>query len=66
MTIECNGSLYQDTVDLLHAFTSGFASVERIMKNLFVRNLFLWPRFHASVVAALENNKVWNAINCYW
>jgi hypothetical protein len=45
-----------------HAFTSGFASVERIMKNLFVRNLFLWPRFHASVVAydivVLSENKL--------
>lgn len=40
------------------AFTVGFAHVERIMKNLFVRKLFLWPRFHASVVTSLEKHKV--------
>ncbi|OQV12940.1 DNA repair endonuclease XPF [Hypsibius exemplaris] len=33
-----------------HAFQQGFGRVERIMKNLFVRKLFLWPRFEASVV----------------
>ncbi|KAJ8306066.1 hypothetical protein KUTeg_016611 [Tegillarca granosa] len=44
--------------DSPHSFTSGFCHVERTMKNLFVRNLFLWPRFHASVVASLEEHKV--------
>lgn len=44
--------------DSPHAFTSGFAHVERTMKNLFVKNLYLWPRFHASVVATLENSKI--------
>lgn len=44
--------------DSPHAFTSGFANVERTMKNLFVRNLYLWPRFHASVVATLEKNQI--------
>jgi len=40
------------------AFTSGFCKVERIMKSLFVRKLYLWPRFQASVVALLDMHKV--------
>jgi len=40
------------------AFTSGFCQVERIMKSLFVRKLYLWPRFQASVVALLDSHKV--------
>lgn len=39
-------------------FTSGFCQVERVMRSLFVRKLFLWPRFHASVVAFLEKHKI--------
>ena len=44
--------------DHAHSFTTGFAHVERTMKNLFVKKLFLWPRFHASIVACLEQHKV--------
>ncbi|XP_076463171.1 DNA repair endonuclease XPF-like [Babylonia areolata] len=44
--------------DTPEAFTSGFCHVERIMKNLFVKKLFLWPRFHASVVSYLNKHKV--------
>ncbi|CAL1528126.1 unnamed protein product [Lymnaea stagnalis] len=40
------------------AFTSGFCHVERMMKNLFVKKLFLWPRFHASVVSTFKRHKV--------
>lgn len=40
------------------AFTAGFCQVERIMKNLFVSKLYLWPRFQASVVALFERHKV--------
>ena len=40
------------------AFTAGFCQVERIMKSLFVRKLYLWPRFQASVVALLDMHKV--------
>ncbi|XP_071117720.1 DNA repair endonuclease XPF-like [Haliotis cracherodii] len=40
------------------SFTSGFCQVERVMKNLFVKKLFLWPRFHASVVSCMEKHKV--------
>lgn len=39
------------------AFTVGFCHVERVMKNLFVRRLYLWPRFHASVVSVMDDHK---------
>ncbi|KAJ7377217.1 DNA repair endonuclease XPF [Desmophyllum pertusum] len=39
------------------AFTNGFFQVEKVMKNLFVRKLYLWPRFHATVSAFLEKHK---------
>nr|CAD7406806.1 unnamed protein product [Timema cristinae] len=43
------------------AFTVGFAQVERIMRTLFVKNLYLWPRFHATVHSSLEKLKVGRA-----
>ncbi|XP_005177411.2 DNA repair endonuclease XPF [Musca domestica] len=36
------------------AFTIGFGHIERIMRNLFVKELFIWPRFHALVQASLK------------
>ncbi|KAM4024933.1 DNA repair endonuclease XPF-like isoform 2-T2 [Anomaloglossus baeobatrachus] len=39
------------------AFHTGFCQVERVMRNLFVRKLYLWPRFHVSVNSFLENQK---------
>ncbi|XP_053131973.1 DNA repair endonuclease XPF isoform X2 [Hemicordylus capensis] len=39
------------------AFSTGFCHVERVMRNLFVRKLYLWPRFHAAVHAFLEKHK---------
>ncbi|XP_022786619.1 DNA repair endonuclease XPF-like isoform X3 [Stylophora pistillata] len=39
------------------AFTTGLFQVEKVMKNLFVRKLYLWPRFHATVSAFLEKHK---------
>ncbi|XP_076181212.1 DNA repair endonuclease XPF-like isoform X1 [Ptiloglossa arizonensis] len=39
------------------AFTVGFMRVERIMKALFVKKLFLWPRFHSLVNKSLEKHK---------
>ena len=36
------------------SFTSGFCQVSRVMRTLFVRNLYLWPRFHANVVESLK------------
>uniref|UniRef100_A0AAY4AT46 ERCC4 domain-containing protein n=1 Tax=Denticeps clupeoides TaxID=299321 RepID=A0AAY4AT46_9TELE len=43
--------------DKATAFTSGFCHVERVMRNLFVKKLFLWPRFQASVHSLLEQHK---------
>ncbi|XP_072024102.1 DNA repair endonuclease XPF-like [Amphiura filiformis] len=39
------------------AFSAGLCRLERVMRNMFVRKLFLWPRFHASVVACMEKHK---------
>ena len=39
------------------AFTVGFAQVERIMKALFVKKLYLWPRFHTLVNSSLGKHK---------
>lgn len=36
------------------SFTAGFCHVERVMRNLFVKKLYLWPRFHMDVNACLE------------
>uniref|UniRef100_A0A8D0L5D3 DNA repair endonuclease XPF n=1 Tax=Sphenodon punctatus TaxID=8508 RepID=A0A8D0L5D3_SPHPU len=39
------------------AFSTGFCQVERVMRNLFVRKLYLWPRFHIAVNSFLEKHK---------
>ncbi|XP_014771689.1 DNA repair endonuclease XPF [Octopus bimaculoides] len=39
-------------------FTTGFAHVENVMKNLFLKKLFLWPRFHANVASCLDKHKI--------
>lgn len=36
------------------AFTIGYSEIERTMRNLFVKELFIWPRFHATVRASLK------------
>ncbi|KAH8235738.1 hypothetical protein KR032_006560, partial [Drosophila birchii] len=36
------------------AFTIGYSHIERTMRNLFVKNLYIWPRFHATVRGALH------------
>ena len=38
------------------SFTTGFCQVERVMRGLFVRNLYLWPRFHADVVSTMKQS----------
>ncbi|KAM4524824.1 DNA repair endonuclease XPF [Odontesthes bonariensis] len=43
--------------DKATAFSTGFCQVERVMRNLFVKKLYLWPRFQASVNAALDRHK---------
>ncbi|MEE6497589.1 hypothetical protein FKM82_002780 [Ascaphus truei] len=39
------------------AFQTGFCQVERVMRNLFIRKLYLWPRFHVSIHSFLEKHK---------
>lgn len=36
---------------------SGFGKVERLMRVLYVKRLYLWPRFRLEVVQALALNK---------
>ncbi|KAM7381978.1 hypothetical protein PAMA_012712 [Pampus argenteus] len=43
--------------DKATAFASGFCQVERVMRSLFVKKLYLWPRFQASVNSALDRHK---------
>jgi DNA excision repair protein ERCC-4 len=42
--------------DRPQAVASGFNKVERIMKSLFLKRLYLWPRFQLQVSSALEAN----------
>ncbi|XP_076647013.1 DNA repair endonuclease XPF mei-9 isoform X1 [Halictus rubicundus] len=39
------------------AFTAGYTQVERVMKALFVKKLYLWPRFHSLVHSSLGKHK---------
>eukprot|EP00073_Rattus_norvegicus_P050888 XP_017453272.1 PREDICTED: DNA repair endonuclease XPF isoform X1 [Rattus norvegicus] len=39
------------------AFDTGFCHVERVMRNLFMKKLYLWPRFHVAVNSFLEQHK---------
>ncbi|XP_078415233.1 DNA repair endonuclease XPF isoform X1 [Cetorhinus maximus] len=39
------------------AFSLGFCRAERVMRNLFVRKLYLWPRFHITVSSFLDKHK---------
>uniref|UniRef100_A0A671V404 DNA repair endonuclease XPF n=1 Tax=Sparus aurata TaxID=8175 RepID=A0A671V404_SPAAU len=43
--------------DKATSFSSGFCQVERVMRNLFVKKLYLWPRFQASVNTVLDRHK---------
>ncbi|KZF20812.1 MUS38-like protein [Xylona heveae TC161] len=38
-------------------FTTGFAPLASMMRNLFLRKPSLWPRFHVTVAEALEGRK---------
>ncbi|XP_025829916.1 DNA repair endonuclease XPF isoform X2 [Agrilus planipennis] len=35
----------------------GFGHVERVMRTLFVKELYLWPRFHSLVLQSLKNQE---------
>ncbi|XP_030852545.1 DNA repair endonuclease XPF [Strongylocentrotus purpuratus] len=43
--------------DQPQTFAAGLCKLERVMRNLFVRKLYLWPRFHAAVQALMERHK---------
>lgn len=36
------------------SFTYGYGHVEKVMRSLFVKDLFIWPRFHAIVQKSLK------------
>jgi len=36
------------------ALSSGFSKIDKIMKTLFVKRLYLYPRFHCTIVEELE------------
>ncbi|XP_044268362.1 DNA repair endonuclease XPF isoform X2 [Tribolium madens] len=38
----------------VQSFTMGFGHVERIMRTLFVKELYIWPRFHSMVIQSLK------------
>ncbi|XP_055640284.1 DNA repair endonuclease XPF [Toxorhynchites rutilus septentrionalis] len=38
----------------VEAFTYGYGHVEKVMRNLFVKELFIWPRFHATIQQSLK------------
>ncbi|XP_053694518.1 DNA repair endonuclease XPF [Sabethes cyaneus] len=38
----------------VEAFTYGYGHVEKVMRNLFVKELFVWPRFHGSIQKSLK------------
>eukprot|EP00898_Chlorokybus_atmophyticus_P002162 jgi/Chlat1/2947/Chrsp2S04679 len=44
--------------DSPYAFNAGFNTVERILRNLFVRRLYLWPRFKVQDVLDLRPPEV--------
>ncbi|CAG9768302.1 unnamed protein product [Ceutorhynchus assimilis] len=39
------------------SFTMGFCNVERVMRAIFVKELYIWPRFHASVRDSLKKHE---------
>uniref|UniRef100_A0A182QSS3 DNA repair endonuclease XPF n=1 Tax=Anopheles farauti TaxID=69004 RepID=A0A182QSS3_9DIPT len=38
----------------VEAFTYGYGHVEKVMRNLFVKELFIWPRFHMTIQRSLR------------
>eukprot|EP00002_Diphylleia_rotans_P028659 TRINITY_DN5790_c0_g1_i9.p1 TRINITY_DN5790_c0_g1~~TRINITY_DN5790_c0_g1_i9.p1 ORF type:complete len:868 (-),score=195.83 TRINITY_DN5790_c0_g1_i9:150-2753(-) len=39
------------------SFASGYMKMENMMKVLFLKKVYLWPRFHLSVCESLEQNE---------
>ncbi|XP_052863284.1 DNA repair endonuclease XPF [Anopheles cruzii] len=38
----------------VEAFTYGYGHVEKVMRNLFVKELLIWPRFHMTIQRSLK------------
>ncbi|ORX93909.1 DNA repair endonuclease XPF [Basidiobolus meristosporus CBS 931.73] len=43
--------------DSPESFTTGFAPLEKTLKLLFLRKVYLWPRFHVAIKESLEDSK---------
>ncbi|CAH2216833.1 jg14822 [Pararge aegeria aegeria] len=39
------------------SFTFGYHQVEKVMRALFVTELFLWPRFHGAIIKSLKSRQ---------
>ncbi|XP_059046563.1 DNA repair endonuclease XPF isoform X2 [Achroia grisella] len=39
------------------SFTFGYHQVEKVMRALFVTELFLWPRFHGTIIKCLKSRQ---------
>lgn len=39
------------------SFTFGYGHVEKVMRSLFVTELYLWPRFHGTVIKTLQKRQ---------
>ncbi|KAI9143822.1 hypothetical protein BKA69DRAFT_1155170 [Paraphysoderma sedebokerense] len=44
--------------DCPESFVSGFMKLEKMMKNLFLRTVYIWPRFHVLVSESLEASHI--------
>lgn len=41
----------------VHSFTVGYGHIERVMRALFVKELYIWPRFHSTIVQSLKTRQ---------
>ncbi|KAJ3660762.1 hypothetical protein Zmor_005196 [Zophobas morio] len=41
----------------VQSFTMGYGQVERVMRALFVKELYIWPRFHSVVIQSLKEHE---------
>ncbi|CAB3223704.1 unnamed protein product [Arctia plantaginis] len=59
--MECGGQHHTGFVKAFSnspiSFTFGFYQVEKVMRALFVTELFLWPRFHGAVIQSLKSRQ---------
>lgn len=42
----------------VESFTYGYGHLEKVMRNIFVKDLFLWPRFHALLTKSLKKYEI--------